>query len=633
METLKLMNKIRKYTHPSIKIMRFYASDVASLSDPKEILEYMFNKSYNFKSSTVKNFEEMCNSMMLNPNMIDIQNNPFGFIDSFMSGSDYPFKAFMDYLDYTKKTMKFVKVQMITDFFCTGNMDENLLNLYKTKSDPRFVLEDYRMVDKSSDLSFLSMISLGLPITEKKEKQYVKAKDNAVTMSKKLMLSCNNEWALSEEVEMEKIKYKEITNKKEKTRIKIWTDIKMVCISQENLNTKKTLYKIFCGEDVDRNPEPYQMMRSVISRSISEMENLGFEVGIHSGPSTVRSEFFQMPISINQILFKTSVDMKSLKWTMFLHLKIKNIAQKELELPKISLMSDNYTVSNKLLESTEFSEGRNLFDFFYNNTSMIELNDKLEELKWIENDILPAKEEVTTVYKNEVKNDINNTFGLTAMTNVFSSLLGFFKDDENKSYQYDYMNEEDVMLLNKKSGMDKGMLKAMIQNFQAKGEREQEAKEIDPSERISIINLLDKILTTRMEEEVIIDSKKLISFYQMCKKKDKMQIFVQAVMNQIWDMYEGNICESLLLMLVNIVIKKNINLVKVNLNNMTLYKPDTFQIRISDSSKFLNRKVNLEDEYEEMFNELEEERQDELGYMKDEDVDFSVNNPQWSTLF
>lgn len=161
MYLLDKMNKIRKHTHPSMRMMRFYTDDVGITSSEKDMLDYMFSAEKDITNSTIHSFNHL---MRMSPLMMDkkeIFKNPFKFIKDMMCSDVLPMKSFKDFLTYHNKSIKNIKVVMISDTYCAGNARQNMLNLYRTKLYPAYVLEDLdRITVNEDDLIYLTNVSL-----------------------------------------------------------------------------------------------------------------------------------------------------------------------------------------------------------------------------------------------------------------------------------------------------------------------------------------------------------------------------------------------------------------------------------------------------------------------------------------
>jgi len=160
MKELMKMVKKKKNNHPKFRIIRFFANDLMISSDKKDMLNYLFDEKKDMRNSTIKSYEKLL-KLTGKTFSLETSKNPFLFVESLMTHSSTPFKSFVDFLEYNSKNIKNVMINMMVSFTDSGNMKNNLLNMYKTMMDPAYRLDYPTILDKPKDeLDFLSSLTL-----------------------------------------------------------------------------------------------------------------------------------------------------------------------------------------------------------------------------------------------------------------------------------------------------------------------------------------------------------------------------------------------------------------------------------------------------------------------------------------
>jgi hypothetical protein len=161
MDILITMNKKRKHTHPSMRLVRFYTDDVGITANEKDILDYIFSSEKDVNNSTIQSFNHLVRMSGIEMDSKEIFENPFLFIKNMMNSDVLPMKSFKDFLTYHNKSIRNVKINMISDTYCAGNAKQNILNLYRTKMFPAYVLEDMnRLTHNEEDLLMMTNITM-----------------------------------------------------------------------------------------------------------------------------------------------------------------------------------------------------------------------------------------------------------------------------------------------------------------------------------------------------------------------------------------------------------------------------------------------------------------------------------------
>nr|WEY04120.1 RNA-dependent RNA polymerase [Heterobasidion irregulare negative-stranded RNA virus 1] len=633
---LKDCQKMRKFSHPSKKTLRFYASDMNLMTEPKEMLEFMFNPESDFRNSVIQNFQSLSQFVFNSEDTSKILDNPFMFIKEFMKGSDYPIRAFMDYLNYIKKSLRFMKVDMISDFFDMGNMEDNLFSLYRTKQSPEYILEETENSNSDSDLEFLSKVSLNLysgyriSATRENAENFIKIRsnDNSVSMARKLAFNGFNFPIPSLMVQSDKVKYsRETIDKKLDQERMMWTNLK--CIMVCNIDNKRKVVKYHV--DVNDLPntlmfnEVYRSMAVILKRSKREFVNKGYHVTEDS--SGYYSQLFEnfVVIANQRIRYKVVPKYKTLKWELSL---VVSTDKEFRESYYFKLCEDNYTVSIKSLKSVPMSDNlnNNMYDFLFERNSIVELDEYYTKMGWIKKDMFMSGKRSEEKKKNseEVK-DINLKFGLHDSLDKFSKLWADIKEESDSNEEGD--DKIRIMYDMGRVRMENlsDVVRAMVDNVKRVQHHEIYDVEVsEESKRMSIVNLMDRAVTITVSQELELNNVRLIDlFKRVSHSPTRTSVLLQTILNTIQSMYNFSLSDGMSLMILNVLVKRVSNLHRINTNDAIYKKPGPRDIILPTKMSIITMKKENEMDEMSFLRQLdtmvpEEDKYDNLGYVKKE---------------
>jgi len=451
MEKIGTMTTKTKFMHPTMRTVRFFTNEVGVMVNSSEMINYLFDPSRDFSNTTIQTFSYMVSSSGMKWDTDQMHREPFRFIKEFMGNREFAFKSFKEYLDTFSKSLKFVKIIMMSDSPCTGNMKDNLLNFYRTRSSPNFIYEDPSLSRKTpEDIEFISSVSLNTMETKRgniMDITNISLSDNKLSQFRKLWMVSKGSWTDSYFVQYNRIQYR--VYNLGKSKVKVWSDLNILITAVEDLDyqqeRKRTNILMYSTEDLD-NLSTSENIMAVFRRYINERMSEDSEI-IYTQEklkTNMYSERYYTFYQVSDLEFKTSVNYGDVSWKGYLDVRatISNHENK-FGTARFFLYEDPYTVSqehiNGLTYNSSYGDELTMEEIMAEPLPLEELEKMFTEMGWMSENFLPdfnAKSEETKMKESMDRlRELNKSFGLINMKETIASVMG--------SLTYRYPDEDD----------------------------------------------------------------------------------------------------------------------------------------------------------------------------------------------
>jgi hypothetical protein len=596
---LDTLTQSYKNSHPSMKVVRFYSNDIGINSSSHEILQYMFEPGTQFNIRVSESFRHMMESSGQEINHPEMVSNPFKIVETMMKDSTHPFKAFKDYMSYYNKSLRFVKLNMMLDSHCAGNMSDNLLNLYRFRGNPSFILMDVERKDFTEEESnFLTEISMGeldqYPLQSSSVVD-IGVMDTPIVYSMKLIKRFYKEWTDSRMVRSQKCFFFE--NKKKE--IKMWTTFSCstLCVTYEMENH----WYVFSDKTTVDEVENSRMF-NLVEREMAYLSSKGFSNICMTNQNVLKKS--ELRFDFMNMMFCPSIYFKELKWTINIEFLFQvDNNNEDIFKNKFRLYSDTYTMDRKKLMGLEMDEDGDylLEDLLRESVGIHQLDDMFLEKGWIKDKFLVWKSEKNTKENMKDIQDYNESFGnmglLETVGSVMSSNKNITEEQEEIGEDTEYM--KDVSILVGEEMMESARKMAeMMRNISKEIDHEDEG--INIRDRVSVIKTMDRIVNDTFKQSTDIDIIVFKKMYKSCKKANKMDDCHSMIIKCIEDYYDEEISDGMIMILYNIIIKRMSHLVQITpYNDLKKLKMDN----MPNMFKFIKSKKEIL-EMEEFFENL-----------------------------
>jgi len=609
LEELKMMKKSTKFMHSTMKAMRFYLTDIGMSAKSSEILNYLFDVGSDFRNSTVQSVNNILN-LSGKTFDYDIYKNPFQFVKDFMKNSEYPNKSFKDYLSLNYKSMNFLKIVMLSDTPCMGNMKDNMLNLYRTKSNPSFVFEvinrDY--FRQESALEFLTKLSLNQPLAiipevEEKEACMIDQSDNIMIRAMKLHSLSQGKWVSTSNLDYNRVEYRQYKDNKNNSLVKHWTDMKTMAKAVEFKN--KVELHLWTDSILDKdNKSP--MLISILRRYLDELEEKNMKV--YYMTKRKYSELYNLHYDTLDLKFMTEVKYNITNWT----LKLNITNREELEFNRFKLncqeyniLTDRYTVDDKTLMEIEvldqYNETVRVQDLMNDIPDILSLDKIFLKNNWIQEIKLPEGAVSEREDKDKFKvSALNESFGMSNIHNTLSSMF----DLSALRRETEDIEEEDTIVMEKVP--ETSIMNTVMSAFlKVEDSGDELTVEYSPYERNSIMKEIDYLTTASVRTSITVYKDKMKEFIQYVKRSNRdMSVFHNMLLWQIRDAFDYNISDTMLVVVYNIILKGSVSTLEMMpATSLKKYGPE-MKTRFKESVRFLKLVEHFNEDYEQVMDQF-----------------------------
>lgn len=573
---LNEMNVSTKYKHPTMRTIRFYSNDIGSSIKSKDLINHLFDPNHSSSNLILKLFEDL----VLNFKNLDrklIYENPFKFIEKFMNYTDMPFKSFKDYIDLNYKSMKFIKINMISDFYDSGNMKENLMNMYMNRTNPSYIYE-LKSDDTYKDqkvLEFLTNISLNLNYDDpylREDMMNITTSDNKVTKAMKLSSLSKNDWETTQNMSYQRVEYK--VKKFKGVKYEMWTNLSTL-IRAIHRGKNLDVY-IYSNNDIDTNLNNRYLMSAFI-KDMNKYEVSGMKVNYMTRARI--SEIYNVAYMISEIKFKTSIKRYMTKWMMNMqvtasrnhHFKFEDYSTAEF-----TMLTDTYTVDNKSLMNMKIKDSMDdeitIKEFLTDIPDIETLDHILLKNGWLKDIKMKENQEVETQDKYTIES-MNESFGVKNMKDAIINLVGSTKvlntenylnmESPSTSNWADEMNEiEDTIDLS--SFNIRNLADAMNKSLEQTEEDSSDQDESYMNERASLIKIMDYMITESVTMTIDINRQEMKRYINSIRTNMRsMNTFHNYLFWHIRDIFNYNISDVMAVIIYNIILKNHITVLDI----------------------------------------------------------------------
>jgi len=604
LDSIQDMNKVTKFYHPSMKTLRFYATDMLLNLSSEEIINYLFDNKKELSNSMEMAVDELC-QMSDQENKSSIYENPFQFVKNFMKKSDRPFKDFKDFLKFNQRSMKFLKVTMLSDTFDAGSMEENILNLYKTRFSPRYTFEKKSegWNQDLDSLNFLSCVSLNHEIKTSMDEDMMKDisnSDSKLMRAMKMHMYSKGEDKLSLDMKYNRVEFREYQDKS-RNKVMSWTNLNLLVIAK--IRNKYVDVYTYSTNLMERSSENNRLM-NLYNKDMQKYEESGYTIKMMN--KFKWSEHYKMFYNESSIYFKTEVKKRPTKWQLMLTVSASRFMKfrgNDSTTATFQILTDNYTVDNRTFLNmyVEDSMGDPMMvqDLIEDVPDLETLDNILMRNSWITELNLKEVEGISSQSVADDKRfiqDINESFGMESMKTTLMSLLpmGVVEKEEDEDEEDSDVDSAHNLVANLNTA--KNALESFLDSLRNEDDdsMDSNSSEIQMREKASIIKMTDRMITDSMLNTLELDRKKMGSYWTVVKNsKNSTKQFHNMVLWQVRNAFDFNISNTLSLILYNSIIKNYMTTVMIKPISDLKWLNISLRKNVKEDSIFIHRKKDM----------------------------------------
>jgi hypothetical protein len=551
--TLKGMVKSLRMNHPTMRELRFNMEDYKSSFDQKDLMNFIFDRHSDFRNSSLKAFEKMCD--LFGMKMTKVWENPFKFMRDIMKDKSYCYKTFTEFTKFMSKMAGNVQMTLLSDYPDSGNLKINLLNMYRSRTSPLFLL-DYSKNTKpmKEDLDFLTKMSF----KEWKANMNIKSvrigmEDRKVTRARKL---CT--FGLYKDIKMEKVYskrlfYKREYSKKANTTKYCWTDLSFLVLAEEfsEKGEKKINVDI---KALDRNSVEDNSNFTSVIRFLSD--NTGTEIQFTQRFCTSKEGLFMYSIQPNNMFFRMETKYYMMKYKVEMKVFYNKAFLKGARSMTFDIMEDSYSFDTSLLNTIRLT-----MNGIYDETILDAINDppKLPVLDrilinngWMSDMILETIDDITEEDMRTTDISlINKQFSMEGVMDMLPRMLssGVTNMDVNStSEELGNFNIKNINFPSLMSNLQNALKKCMMEE-----EEEVDFSSVEKSDTMSIMMMVEKVVKASTNSFLDMDLKVAKSLFRAAS--DRMSKFHNMMLWCIKDVLP-DISDTMALMIYNIKLKE-----------------------------------------------------------------------------
>nr|WNK16441.1 MAG: RNA-dependent RNA polymerase [Fusarium oxysporum f. sp. cubense negative-stranded RNA virus 2] len=592
---LSNMTKSNRMNHPTMYELRFNLEEYKSSFQKNDLINFIFDRSSDFKNSSLKAFEKMC--LLFGMRSSEVWSNPFKFIRETLNDKDYCYKAFIEFVNYMSKVSGNTTMKMLSDFPDSGNLKINLTNLYRSRTSPLYMLDHPNDLKPSTqDMSFLTKMSFQEwdKIKEERVKGVtILSEDNKITRTRKLCSFGLDNVVKMSNVKSQRLFYKKINLKRENQLIHVWTDFSFLVIATEFIErgTKHVVMdiKAYSRESVEEN-----LLFTAVKRYMADM--VGAEMRFRERSITSRDGKYLYSVVPDQMKYKVNVVYYTTKYKVFLNILDKNNGI----IAKIMTMEDPYSFSTDMMDiirlekKGEYSE--TLTDAMSNPPPLEILDDILLENNWVNKKLLTKYEDPT---EEEMRlydiSSINQHFSQVGVIHMLPKMLemNFSSSEEEKEEMEDNTTKEMIGLF---SQLSVALSKAM-------GEEDEEVENnrTESHEMTSVSFAVERIVKSSVYSYLDMNNKLARDYFK--HSKGNLTRFHNLMLWALHDVFPS-ISDTMLLMIYNIKLKEI---------SMSTFINDVKNLELVNPSEQAKRTLRSRPIFSKVTEELRMDREDVLN--------------------
>jgi len=555
--------------------IKFYLTENLMDVKPKDLLEYMFDPTSNPRNMTIQALHVIRKMTSAKEFFF---HNPFKYIKEMFLKDEYYAKAFKDFLTMTLKVFKNLKVNMISDFTCKGNIWDNMASWYRTKSDPNFqFLEDpEEWAQSKEELDFLTRMSLnGNPdgIKMNENEFSIGLADKPIIRAKRLTMISGGKWVNTSVMNYARVEYRRFKDSN-KIENKVWFNFNTMIRVMERKG-KSEIY-ITSTSDINNSPSS-AALRSIFFRYLREAEMLGFTpADMRKGDSSATyDEEWGYWIKYRELKFKTIFIQNAVNWNIHLLISTKEeITLKnwinDSESAAFRILVDNYTIDTEAVKTLSILDGSydgdtiRLADLMREPPDILTLNNIFKENKWLA-DITITESGASVAFDYMNMDDVMASFGFSGVEQTISTTLGALGALQHVEDVEDPEEEDEDIAFSMKLEKEKTSELIDISEALTKAgkfddtESTSSLEEQTYIEKASLIKIMDEMISKSLRMELTIKRDEMLRYLRYLRKHGKvMTSFHNILFNQIREAFDSNLEDSMLVILYSIVLRSNV---------------------------------------------------------------------------
>jgi hypothetical protein len=610
------MQKTYKFTHSTMRTMRFYMNDIGLMSKKEEIIDFLFNKDTDFRSSTTTSIMKIAAGSGMD-HSYDFHVNPFQTIRDMMNNPKFPNKVFSEYLTLNSKSMKFMKINMLSDLPCEGNMRLNLKNWYRTKISPMYYLtyKDNDFLREETSMNFLTSVSLNQPmnIINPPEHYYkISHSDNILMKSMKLHSISKGDWKNNEILTSDRVEYREMYNRLRDSTFKMWTNFDCLVKAEE---TKNNCYINFISSYNLNLTNKSDNLIMIIKRFLREMIEKGKKIIFISREESLLDLSIQY--CIKPMVWKTELMKKMTYWRLKLKMSSNLNFQDDDKTDNLyncefNLFRDSYTVDSRvLLESEildEYDDKIKVKELFMEIPDLITLDKIFMKNNWIQEIEMTEGEMADEKTKFNIR-DVNASFGITSLDDTLSKLLTGSnswntmmkaKEEQNEDINSPSKIKDFDFKLPETSAMD-SILKALKV---VEDNEDNLLIEFHPYETNNIIKNVDYLVGQALPTQIQIYKDKMKDYAKYLRKSRKnMDNFHNLILWQVRKALDFEISNTMAIIIYNHILKLSSTMIQIKpVMDLKLYPED---LNIAEQFIFIRKMEQYNEDLEKLMNVLD----------------------------
>jgi hypothetical protein len=322
-------------------------------------------------------------------------------------------------------------------------------------------------------------------------------------------------------------------------------------------------------------------MMNLVDREMQYTSRIGKENLIMTSEKSM--EHHNLRYNTIELDFTMSLEYKELKWTLNISLRFgKNATENDLFQNKFRFMMDDYTMDKDTLMDMEMEEDVTFSDIMRNGESIEKLDTYFLEKKWLKSKFLVPQNKKNTGEQMKDLANYNESFGNMGLLETIGTVLNVSKGTLSTHSEEEEETEEPA-LASKGLLQSMGMISEMMREIM--NESPSESQDLDVSERVNVIKLMDRVISQNFRQTVNLDMAKFKEMYKVFKRQSKMEEFHNFVITVISSHYNNAISDGMIMVLYNIILKKMSHAVVIVPSN-NVKKPRS--LVIPDRYKFLS---------------------------------------------
>jgi hypothetical protein len=618
-DMLKGMEKTKKFSHATMRTMRFYMTDIGMSAKKEEIVDFFFDRNKDFRSSTLDTVVKLLDMAGIKMEK-SLFSNPFKTIKDIVSGAKYPNKVFMEFLHLNYRSMKFMKMNMLSDLPCEGNMRSNLINLYRTKSNPSFFLmpRDNDFLREDTSLEFLTNVSLNQPMRMKEIPEHysvISASDNLFMKTMKLHSISKGDWKNPLTVRYERLEYSKTYNRMRDTTFYAWTTMSTLIKAEET--KKNVMISINTIYDLNKDSTDDRIFM-VLNRFILDRKSEGKTIRfMHKEKMTSDGNLMYRKCELH---WRTLVQRTTTLWRIRLIVEAGLGVEHSEDIANLNradfrLFKDSYTVDSRTLMDlvilNEYDEQIRVKELYVEVPDLVSLDKIFMKNNWIKQIEMRVGEDMDSETKYSVK-ELNKSFGITSLdttiSHLFSGNEAWKKVEELKmtdSLNMDTMNNTIMNVETENLAIpDQTITNSVMRALKTVEENKDNLViEINPYERNSIVKNVDQLVSHSIKTTLNIHKDSMKQAYKYSKgDPNKLLKFHNLLLWQIQKATDFEMSDTMSIIVYNHILKSSSTILNTKPSDQLKKMPEDFNMPAG--AIFIKKYVYYDEDLEDIYSRM-----------------------------